>query len=177
MAIRDKGLLISGEVFDSELNGDEYWPWGRDGVNIWLDWRPAERFAGIGVDEDVHMTLLKVMEKPRFTCTLIPWVGRGMHLAADAGGERTASGYRWSLFVHRCFTRKYAADIGQRDFVGFNLIVADSDKKTGGGNATAYYPAFEPQGAIDKYPNALMLVDLKNKLACDSAIHVHLFGR
>ena len=176
--IKDKGLYLAGEVFDNDLEGQELWPWGRDGVGIWLDFRPGARFAGIGIDEDVSLSLLTVLDQPAFTCTLIPWVGRGMHLAADAGGERTATGYRWRLFVHRYFTKKQPVDVTQRDFLGFNVVVADQDRNPNGTFTANYFQAHRPEdGAVDKHPNCLMLLDLKNQIAADTVINVSLYGR
>lgn len=175
---KDKALLFSGEVFDNDLQGDEFWAWGRDGVNLYLDLRPTERFANIGFDEEVHIAMLTVRDQPAFMCTLIPWIGRGMHLAADAGGERTPTGYRWRLYLSHFFTKKNVVDFSKRDFVGLCLVVPDRDGNGKGGFETAYWRAGAPEdNAPDKHPNAYQVLDLKNKLAADSVVNVSLFGR
>jgi lysophospholipase L1-like esterase len=173
----ENGLLFSGEVFDTEIRSDEFWPWGYDGVNLYLDMRPPERFADISFDEDVHITCLTVHDKPRFGGTLIPWVGRGMHLAADSGAERTEKGYRWHLYVHRYFTKPLRVDLKAMELIGFNLVVPDRDTAGGGAGRTEFHRAYTATPFIDKHPNAFMVVDLKNRLPGDSVTHVHLFGQ
>jgi len=173
---RKDGLLFSGEVFDSEIRSDGFWPWSRDGVNLYLDFRPPARFADISFDEEVHITILTVHDKPSFGATLIPWVGRGMHLAADSGAERTDKGYRWHLDVHRYFTKPRAVDPEALDFVGLNVIVPDRDTAGSGAGRTQYHRAYAPTPFIDRYPNAFMIVDLKNRLKGDHVTNVHLFG-
>lgn len=171
-----RGLLIAGEVFGDGLTGEGAWPWARDGVGIWLDLRPAERFAGIGIDEDVSMTLLNVIDKPFFGCSLIPWLGRGMTLAADHGAERTPTGYKWFLWIHRNFSNHAPADFSNRDFIGFNVIINDEEIGADGKPKTVTGVAHQPQdNAIDKHPNALMLLDWNNKVAGDQVIHATLF--
>ena len=174
---RGNGLLFSGEVFDGEIRSDGFWPWSRDGVNLYLDFRPAERFADVSFDEEVHITCLTVHEKPRFGATLIPWIGRGMHLAADTGAERTEKGYRWHTYVHRYFSKPRPVDLAASDLVGFNLVVPDRDTVGSGAGRTQYHRAYAPTPFIDRYPNAFMIVDLKNRLAGDAVTNIHLFGR
>lgn len=171
-----KGLLISGEVADDSLTGESAWPWARDGVAVWLDLRPLERFGGAEIDEDVSMTLLNVIDKPFFGCSLVPWLGRGMSFASDYGVERTPTGYKWNLWVHRNFSNHAPADFSNRDFIGFNLIINDEEIGANGKPVTHMGAATQPQdNAIDKHPNALMLIDLGNKLTVDQVIHASLF--
>ena len=80
-------MIFSGEVFDSEINDDYAFPFGRDGFNIMFDFRPTDRFANIGVDREVHQTLLNVYDKPFFSVALRPWSGDGMAYAGRAMGE------------------------------------------------------------------------------------------
>jgi len=167
----ENGLLLEGEVFDAELRGDEFWPWGRDGVNLYLDLRPPARLAGVGFDSDVHIAILSVTDSPRFSSTLIPWVGRGMHLAADSGAERTAGGYRWHLFINHYFTKPRpvrAADLG---VIGFSPLIVDRD--AGG---TEWHRGFDNGRAIDKYPNAFPILDFSGRFAGDSVTALHLFA-
>ena len=170
---RGKALLFSGTVADKDNQPDAEWPWARDGVALWTDLRPTARFADINVDDDVHMTVLTVREQPQFTCALIPWIGRGMQHAGEIGMTKTPNGYAWQLRVGNAFDNKRKNDFSKSDFIGFNLIVHDQNV----GQPSASYeaqPTVEPQ---DKYANALMIVDLKNKLAVEEVTTVHLFGR
>lgn len=171
-----KALLFSGEVFDSDNQPDNFWPWGRDNVHLWLDFRPTARFADIGIDSDVHMTILTFRDKPRWACTMIPWLGRGMQFAAESGAERTATGWTWSLYVHNYFTKPRPADFSKADFVGFNMIVCDQDK-VGKRMSTSFFTAWEASEVPDKFANAYMIVDLKNRFRGDAITNVHLFGR
>jgi lysophospholipase L1-like esterase len=173
----DNGLVFSGEVFDAEIRSDGFWPWERDGVNLYLDMRPPDRFADISFDEEVHIACLTVHDKPRFGATLIPWIGRGMHLAADSGAERTEQGYRWHIYLRHYFTKIRPVDTRTLGFIGFNLVVPDRDTAAGGKSAnTQYHRAYTPTPFIDKYPNAFMMVDLQGRVPGDSVTHVHLFG-
>ena len=167
----EQGLLFEGEVFDSELRGDEFWPWGRDGVDLYLDLRPIERFGGVGFDADVHITILSVTDTPSFSATLIPWVGRGMHLAADSGAERTATGYRWHLFINHYFAKPRPVRPTDLRLVGFSPVFVDRDAK-----GTEWYRGFDNGKAVDKYPNAFPVLDFDGKFAGDAVTSAHLFG-
>jgi len=168
-------LFVHGETFDSDIESGEFWPWARDGVNFWFDFRPTERFADIGLDEEVHMAILQVADMPAFSATLIPWLGRGMHLAADAGAVRTPSGYKWHLNVSRYFTKSRRVDFSGREFIGFNLIVPDLDIIEGK-PVTTYHLAWDPREPTDKRPDSLMILDLRNRFAGDFITNVHIFG-
>ena len=158
---RGKTLLFSGTVTDPDNQPDNDWPWARDGVALWLDFRPPARFADINVDDDVHMTILTVREQPQLTGALIPWIGRGMQHASELGLAKTPTGYGWQLRVGNAFDNKRKVDFSKTDFIGFNLKIHDQN-------------AGKP---LDKYANALMIVDLKNKLPVDEITTAHLFGR
>ncbi len=176
LRLEGRGLLISGEVIDKSLTGEGDWPWARDGVGIWLDLRPGKRFAGTGIDEDVSFTLLNVIDKPFFGCSLIPWLGRGMILAADHGAERTPTGYKWHLWIHRKFSNHTSADFTNRDFIGLNMVITDEEMGASGRPFVVSGVAFQPgNNAIDKHPNALILVDLGNKISGEQVIHASLF--
>lgn len=173
---RGAGLLFSGEVRDGEIRSDGFWAWERDGVNLYLDFRPAERFGDLSFDEDVHMAILTAHGAPAFGVTLIPWVGRGMHLAAESGGEATPTGWRWHLDVSRYFTKNSPVAFDQAEFVGFNLVIPDRDSGPGGAARTEYHRAYAPTPFVDKYPNLFLAVDLKGAHPADTLVHVHLFG-
>lgn len=164
----DKGLLFSGEVTSKLNHPDEFWPWARDGVNLWLDFRPTARFADIGVDADVHMAIMTVRRQPRFSGSLIPWLGQGMQHAAEYGAEPTPTGYRWHLYVHNYFVKNKPVDFTNSDFIGMNIIIVDDSK---------YAMAQQTRIPNDKFANTLMVVDLKNKLPGEQVINLHLVGR
>jgi len=170
-------LFLAGEVFDSSnCPTDEWkWPFRRDGVHVWLDLRPTARFADVGVDADVSMTILEAREQPRFCCTLNPWVGRGMHLAAETGGEKTPTGYRWWLWVGGDLTKRQSQDFSKKDFVGINIWTADQDKDAAG-SRMAFGMAIHPKLAADHYPNSFLILDMKNALPCDEVVNFHVFG-
>ncbi len=168
-----KGLLVEAEVFDSEIRSDDPWPWGRDGVILWLDYRPAERFADVNTDSDVHQTVLNVYDKPLFTGVLRAWLGRGMNNAAILKTTQVQGGYKMQLAINDKFSKHNDSDLSKRDFIGFDMIVVDMDtvdgKKQGG-----FHPLFPTQNPHDQYANTFMIVDLKNKLKGDLAINVCL---
>ena len=51
-------LLLEVEVADSQLDATSEWAWGRDGLNLFWDLRPTERFADINLDSDVQGRLV-----------------------------------------------------------------------------------------------------------------------
>jgi len=170
---RGKALAFSGTVTDKDNQPDSDWPWARDGVALWLDFRPPARFADINVDDDVHMTVLTVREQPQLTCALIPWIGRGMQHAGEIGMTKTPTGYAWQLRVGNAFDNKRKVDFSKSDFIGFNLKVHDQNA----GKPLAIYEAQPTVEPPDKYANELMIVDLKNKLPVGEVTTAHLFGR
>ena len=169
---RGKTLLFSGTVTDQDNQPDNDWPWARDGVALWLDFRPPARFADINLDDDVHMTILTWREA-QATGALIPWIGRGMQHAGEIGMTKTPTGYAWQLRVGNAFDNKRKVDFSKTDFFGFNLMVHDQNT----GKPLAIYAAQTSVAPPDKYANALMIVDLKNKLPVAEITTAHLFGR
>ncbi len=67
-------LYFSGEVIDDEIAPPTDWPFMRTGVQLWLDLRPAARFAGINPDRNVADLLLTAREKPFFSITPVAWI-------------------------------------------------------------------------------------------------------
>ena len=96
-----------------------------------------------------------------------------MQHAGEIGMTKTPAGYAWRLRVGNPFDNKRKVDFSKVDFVGFNLQVHDQNA----GKPLATYDAQWTVEAADKYANALMIVDLKNKLPVDEATTAHLFGR
>ncbi len=181
LAVRDgKWLSLEVEVFDSQICPEHDWPWGQDGLTVWLDYRPTERFADIGVDADVYQAMLIPYEQPHFAVALRPWQGRSIWGAAVAGGEKTPTGYKAHLTVadqksqfHR-FSKWADSDLSKRDFFAFNLVLCDQDRNADGKVSSAYLPYAKTHYAHDKYANTLVVVDLKNALKGDSIVNLHL---
>jgi len=174
----ENGLLFSGEVFDSEINSANDWPFGRDGFNLMFDFRPTAHFAGIGVDRQVHQTLLNVYEKPFFAVALRAWSGANMGYAAIASGAKTPTGYTAQLYIKENFEMKTnPVNLAARDFVGILVEVNDLDTDPANPKRTTLTitPNQRNDYGVNLYANNLMIIDLKNKLPGDSVINVHLY--
>jgi len=170
-----KELWISGEVFDSELVWDTYWPFARDGVQIWLDPRPAARFADINPDREVSDLMLTVRDHPRFCVAPVAWVNPRLMYAVTAGGEKTPTGYRW----HCCLAGKLSdvrpLGLDKLDYFGINLFVCDNDTKPV--PATHFYSAQQvPTDQIGAL-NLLMIVDRKGVFPGEETTNLHLFAQ
>ena len=166
-----KALLFEGEVFDSEINSEAYWPFGRDGFNLMLDFRPNDRFADIGLDSDVHQTILLARKEPFFAVSLRPWLGYGMGSAAVAGGELTATGYKARLYIYDKWTAHALVDFSDHDFIGVDMCVVDADH-----GGLVYHHTQTNERPMDQYANNLLILDLKNRLKGDQVITVNLFS-
>ena len=173
----EDGLLFSGEVVDSDLQCHDIWPWGRDGVSLWLDLRPGVRYGDIGLDEDVFQNIINVQEKPAFSCHFVPWLGRGMDRAANAGGSRTAKGWRWNLFINHAFVENVPFKMADHDYVGFNLVVCDEDKAGDNKYTRAFYQLHQADFPMDIYPNGMMIIDVNDKLQGPAVTALRLWGR
>lgn len=172
-----KGLLFSGEVFDSEINSNNVWPFGRDGFNLMFDFRPTAQFAGISVDREVHQTLLNVYEKPFFAVGLRGWSGANMGFAAVASGTKTPTGYTTQLFINESFGLHHPLNLAARDFLGLLVGVndADTDAANPQRNVLTITSSQRNDYGVSHYANNLMVIDLKNKLPGDAVINVHLY--
>jgi hypothetical protein len=164
-------LRLDVDVTDSQIDASAEWPWARDGLNLFWDLRPAERFADINLDSDVYQTLANVHDQPFFAVALRPWVGIGMEDAATAGGECTATGYRAHFRLHQAFGLHRPLALDQREYVGLGIIVVDADGK----GQTGYHETVTPQRPHDQYANNLMILDLKNQLKRDTVLNLHVF--
>ena len=173
----DDGLLFSGEVFDSEINSKNAWPFGRDGFNLMFDFRPTAQFADIGVDRDVHQTLLNVYDKPFFSVGLRAFAGANMGFAATAAGAKTSTGYTTQLYIKENFDLHNPVDLAKRDFVGLLVSVNDLDTNPAQPKSTilAITANQHDDYGVNLYANNLMIIDLKNKLSGDAVINVHLY--
>lgn len=169
-------LQISGEVADSEIVATRDWPFARDGVHVYLDTRPKDRFAGVTPDRDLYMAILSVREKPVFAVSPMAWLGTRLQYAMSGAGERTANGYTFWLGMRGgvCDYRKF--DVRPLDYYGVNLYVLDTDDTP---NATTITPAMPTQ--FDDNPvqglNLLMIVDRKGVFPGKETTNLQLFGR
>jgi hypothetical protein len=170
----DDSLLLSFEVFDSEINPDGVWPFSRDGLNLILDYRPTERFADLGLDREVTQLFVDVREKPFFAVGLRAWTGLGMDFAATAGGEKTATGYKVQLLINQPFKLHTPSKLGNRDFIGLLIALDDSPAPRGPGGLTITANQ-KNDGAVNDYANNLPIIDLKNKLDGDAIINACIF--
>lgn len=175
-----KWLSLDVEVVDSQICPENIWPWGQDGLTVWMDYRPATRFADIGVDADVYQAFLLPYEKPTFAVSLRPWLGRAVWGPAVAGGVKTATGYKVHLHVadqqgqfHR-FSRLADSDLSLRDFFAFDLVLCDQDRTVDGKATSAVMPYARTEYPHDKYANNLVIIDLKDKLKGGSVVNLHL---
>ena len=177
LELAGQSLFFRGDVFDAEINSNYSWPFGRDGFNLMFDFRPLARFADIGVDREVHQTLLNVYEKPFFAVGLRAWSGEGMGYAGTAAGERTPTGYRCQLAIGNDFNLYSPVKAGDRDFVGILVAVNDLDTNPANPKATTLAIVANQKNdyGVNLYANNLMVLDLKNRFPGDAIINAHIF--
>jgi lysophospholipase L1-like esterase len=166
----EDGLFIEGKVFDDDIQSLSQWPWGRDNVTLWLDLRPEDRFAGIGFEEDVYQSIIAVQDKPAFACSLHPWQGRGMELAANVGGQKIPNGWQWNIYINHAFFEKNKLNINERDYIGFNINILDEDVMADKKIRRKFYTYHKAKYEMFIYPNMMVLIDLKNQLKEDNVI-------
>jgi hypothetical protein len=165
----DNSMLLNFEVFDKDIIPDGIWPFGRDGMNLMLDFRPTPRFADIGVDNEVTQTFLNVREKPFFSVGLRAWTGHGMDSAATAAGTRTETGYKVQMLINENFNLWTPVKMNDRDFVGLLVAVADHPN-----NSLSITPNQKNDTPVNLFANNLMIIDLKNKIAGDQIFNAHI---
>jgi lysophospholipase L1-like esterase len=171
---KEGALWFSGEVFDSINTWNPGWPFLRDGVQLWLDWRPKERFAGINPDRDVSDIIITVQEKPFFSVTPVHWIAQRLMYGSMCGGSKTSSGYRWHYGIGGRVTDRLTFDIRKYDYFGFNMLVCDNDTKNQEG--VNYYKLMDPQVNDQlKRLNLLMIIDRKNIFPNSETTNLHLF--
>ncbi|NDC63536.1 MAG: hypothetical protein EBZ59_06010 [Planctomycetia bacterium] len=165
-----KDLALEVDVDDDTIDAGSEWPWARDGLDLFWDFRPAGRFGGINLDDDVHQAFVNVQRRPFFAVSLRPWLGAGMEYAATAGGVEGPRGYRTTVRLDGAFGLHRPLALDQRKFVGLSLAVVDA----AGGNAASHQaaPVERPR---DQYANSLMVIDLEGVLPGDSVINAHVF--
>lgn len=164
LRINGKALVIDAEIFDTDICNNFSWAWGRDGVNFWLDLRPPGRFADVGIDNDISMSIISVQDKPIFGATTFWWLGRGLSNAAAQNAEKTATGYKVSMSIEGKLSKFNSFDAGKVDYIGFTPIFVDMDNN---GKSLNIYTPYTMQRAYDHYGNGLMIFDIKNKFPDD----------
>ncbi len=164
---RDAGALqLDVAVTTTQINSSSEWAFARNGLNMFFDLRPTNRFALINVDADVHQTMINMYEKPFVAAALRPWLGDGMDRAAVCSGEKTSTGYRIHFRVADRLNMHEPFALDKRDFIGFALAVVNA------GAATEAFPAQRPR---DQYANSLMVLDLKDRLKTNVMVNVHIY--
>ncbi|MEI6520628.1 MAG: GDSL-type esterase/lipase family protein [bacterium] len=163
-------LLLDAEVPDSLIDSSSEWAFGRDGLNLFFDLRPANRFANINFDADVHQTMVNIYEKPFFAANLRPWMGDGMERAATCAGEKTANGYNVHMSINGRLNLHEPFALDKRDAIGISIAVND----VGGGKSNTYemLPAQRPR---DQYANSMTIIDLKDKIKADMVINTNVY--
>ena len=173
---QDGELQVSGEIIDSEIVATRDWPFARDGVHVYLDTRPKDRFASVNPDRDLYGIILGVREKPVFAVSPMAWLGPRLQYAMSATGEKTAAGYRFWLGVRGGVSDYRKCDIRTLDYYGVNLFTIDADDTP---NDTVICPAMHTQ--FDDNPvqglNTLMIVDRKGVFPGKETTNLQLFGR
>ena len=177
--VQDAGdeLWFSGDVIDSEIawtSPPPHWPTARDGVHLWLDLRPAARFADINVDRDVSGLLITVRDQPHFCVTPVSWVNTRLMYAVVAGGEKTSTGYRWHCGIGGQLSDARPLGVRALDYFGFRLIVIDNDQTPT--PVLRCYPAWKGT-ATDPLSrlSLLTIVDRRGMFPGDETTNLHLF--
>ncbi len=146
---------------------------GLNGLQMVFDFRPAERFANLNFDRDVHMVILSVCDQPHFSAQALAWMGRRIQNALFANAEPLADGYRWTLGFRGQITDYRPFDLRPLDYYGFSLLVADSEQ-----NRIERYPLLEPVPYA--HPESKLqqpiIVDRKNRFPGTETTTVQLFG-
>ena len=176
--IKEQGneLQISGSVADGELVATRDWAFARDGLHIYLDARPASRFANNCADRDVYMVILGVRDNPLFAVSPISWLGTRTQYMMSAAGGKTGKGYDFWLGLRGgiCTYRKF--DPNALDYYGINMYLVDADDKP---NGTEVVPAMSTQFNDNPVTgiNALMIVDRKGTFPGKETTNLQLFGK
>ncbi len=164
-------LLLEVAVTNPTIDSTAEWAWARDGLNLFWDLRPTERFGDINLDSDVHQTLVNVYDQPSFSAMIRPWVGLGMEHAAVVGGTRTPTGYKVWFRLAGSFGLHRPLALAKRDYIGLAVIVVDAES----GGKTTFHEARPPQWPHDQFANNLPLIDLKSALKSEWVVNAHLF--
>ena len=174
--IEERGaeLWFSGEVFDSSNVWTPGWPFIRDGVQIWCDLRPAERFGGINPDRDVSDSLITVRETPLFSVTAVPWIRPRLAYSHVAGGSKTETGYRWHYGICGKVTDVRTVDIRNLDCFAFALTVCDNDSAPKSG--VSFFPLVSIDAADQvRRLNLMTIVDRTGAFPGSETTNLHLF--
>ncbi len=168
-------MLGEFDVADGQIHSAGDWAYARDGLNLFLDLRPAERVGDINVDDDVHQLMINFYEQPFVAAALRPWLGGGLDNAAVCGGEKTATGYRLRLRLGDRLNLQEPFALDRREWLGLSLAVTDADLDDGGKARVVLHESFTAARARDQYASGLALIDLKYRWPSDRALNVHVF--
>ncbi len=168
-------LDLVAEVADSQNECSSEWAYGRDGLTLFLDLRPADRFGDINLDDDVHQVMVNYYEQPFVSAVFRPWLGAGLDNAAVCGGEKTAAGYRIRLRLSNRLNLQEPFALDKRDFLGLALAVTDADPDAGGKAQVVMHEGYPVERARDQFANSMSIIDLKNKWPGDRAVNASVF--
>ncbi len=168
-------LDLVAEVVDSQNECSSEWAYGRDGLTLFLDLRPADRFGDINLDDDVHQVMVNYYEQPFVSAVFRPWLGAGLDNAAVCGGEKTAAGYRIRLRLSNRLNLQEPFALDKRDFLGLALAVTDADPDAGGKAQVVMHEGYPVERARDQFANSMSIIDLKNKWPGDRAVNASVF--
>ena len=165
MAKEAGGLLLTGTVRDSDIQGPTSNPTEGAGVQITLDLRQDARVFDLSYDEDVHVFCLNVVEKPRFGVGISPLFGRGISNAGKGGAQKTADGYAWNFFVRYGFKdQDKPFDVEKSEFIGFNIDIVDRNLGPDGKYTGNWIKFIESEYPIQTFPSFLHVLDMKHQL-------------
>ncbi|MBQ7208863.1 MAG: hypothetical protein IJS01_13780 [Lentisphaeria bacterium] len=174
--IREDGpnLWLSGRVYDSMIDHDAYWIYGRDCLRILLDFRPGGRFGNLTIDRDVNVVMISPRTVPHFAMIALAWNGSRYQHCMYSDGERTPDGYKWFYGYAGHITNYTAFDIRKLDVYGFNLSVIDRDGKKSFHLNSVMPTVFDD--TAERALNQLIIVDRKNKFPGNETTTVQCFG-
>lgn len=170
-----RGFLFEASVNDSKVvhdNVSNAWPWSGDAVTLYLDLRPGQRFAGLGLEGDVYQLWFQPRVSPAFSPGFRPWYGKCLENASTAFGEKTESGYRVGLIVDGWFNLHERFDAGKLDFIGIDLAVFRPDAVDGKQKCFSLQKTALPTFL---YPNCFAVIDLNGTWKGDSMLAVNVF--
>ncbi|MBQ9500872.1 MAG: hypothetical protein IJU70_01820 [Lentisphaeria bacterium] len=173
--IREDGpnLWLSGRVYDSVIDHNAYWVYGRDCLRILLDFRPGDRFGNLTIDRDVSVVMISPRTVPQFAMLALAWNGCRYQHCMYSDGERTKDGYKWFYGYAGHVTNYTAFDIRKLDVYGINLSVIDRDGKSF--HLNSVMPTIFDDTA-ERALNQLIIVDRKNRFPGDETTTVQCFG-
>lgn len=167
-----KGLLFEASVEKKEIfKNNDQWPWGGDGITLYLDLRKGSSLGGLGFDGNVYQVWFNPQDKPVFSPGFRPWSGKSISNFAKSFGERNANGYKAGIQLDGYVNITERFDVSDRDFIGFDLSVVYAESAAKRAWANLQKP--DRQNFI--YPGVFAVADLYGKLKGDSVLTACVF--